>query len=183
MKLRTCPIRVRDRASGFTIVETTVFVAILIMGLLALTATSLTTHSLRRASDERNIARHALKSMIEELNRSAFELIDINGTWPTNFTDTWEAGGLVGDTFPVRGLSPWPGNPTVGTIELVTDETMTDEELGIHLGLPVDLDNDGFIDNGDVSATAEMLPVVVRIRWRGVTGSLQMSQEFFVLSY
>lgn len=173
----------RRKKSGFTILEVLVFTTILLMGFLALTSTSVTVHKLRRASDENNTARAALQSMIEEIQRTSVLVFGADPSWAGAMVATFGPGGGVGDTFDVFGLDPQRGAPSVGTIQLITDETLTDMELGVELGMPADLDNDGSIDDPDVSDSAEMLPVIVRVAWTGITGNQEMSQAFYVLAY
>ena len=87
------------------------------------------------------------------------------------------------DEVVVPGLEPWVGENAVITVEVVTDETASDIDLGVRLGMPRDLDRDGIADNGDVRDTGRMLPVVVRARWLGASGPRQIEQGFFVLGY
>ena len=163
--------------------EVIVFTAILVMGFLALTSTSLTVHSLRRANDERRIAGIALDSMIQEIRQTADGLSGSDPAWGTNVVAACSPGGVLGDTFDVRGLQPQVDAQAVGTIQVVSDETLTDLELETHLGLPIDLDNDGAVDNIDVRGTAQILPIVVRVAWQGAAGPQEIRQELFVLSY
>ena len=175
------PHRRRRFVPHFSIVETTVLSAILVSGILALTATSLTADSLRRASEEQEIARDALRHMIEDIQRTAYDLQGSN-LWAADLVATYAPGGPVGNRFPVQGLTPWPDTEEVGSIRVITDETLTDEELGIQLGLPLDLDFDLRIDDEDVSDDARMLPVVVRIAWVGAAGQMRIQREFLVLT-
>lgn len=159
------------------------FTSLLLMGFLALTTTSVTVHKLRRAADESSTARAALQSMIDEIQRTSVLSFGADPSWSSAMVATFGPGGTAGDTFDVFGLDPQRGAPSVGTVRLITDETLTDAELGVELGMPVDLDNDGTIDDPDVSDSAEMLPVIVRVAWHGITGNQEMSQAFYVLAY
>ena len=178
------PLKLRpSKESAFTMIEVLVFAVLLLMGLMALTSTSITVHKLRGAVDERNTARAGMQSVIEEMQRNSSLLYNADPSWSSAFLAQYAAGGIVGDTFDVFGLGPQAGQPSVGTIQVITDETIADDELQIRLGLPVDLDNDGFIDNNDVTATADILPVIVRVAWTGVSGDSEISQAFYVLAY
>lgn len=66
-------------------------------------------------------------------------------------------------------------------VEVVTDETRSDVELGIELGLPRDLDGDGAALSRDVRARARLLPVIVRCSWSGAAGRREARQAFFVV--
>jgi hypothetical protein len=88
--------------------------------------------------------------------------------------DAWRA---------VDGLDPWPDQPGVIELRFFPDETIGDDELGFPLGLPRDLDNDGFASSSDVSASARLLPAVARARWTTNAGDREMVQGFFVMGY
>ena len=61
-----------------------------------------------------------------------------------------------------------------GRVIVIMDETMTDAEIGMPIGMPRDLDGDGEATNTDVSLSALVLPVVVQAAW-GPPGK----REFF----
>ncbi len=92
-------------------------------------------------------------------------------------------GGGLSDTFNIQGLTAREGQPSVGTIQVITDETRTDADLGFELGMPRDLDGDGAIDNADVRMTARVLPIAVRARWTGVSGDVEIVHPFYVIGY
>ena len=48
---------------------------------------------------------------------------------------------------------------------VITDETATDADVGMALGMPRDLDGDGNADNTDVALSALVLPVVIEAVW------------------
>ena len=83
----------------------------------------------------------------------------------------------------MTGLSTADGQAAVGSVQVVTDEALTDAQLGFELGMPRDLDGDGQADNGDVTTGARILPVIVRTRWKGVSGEVFMAHPFYVIGY
>ena len=175
--------RARRHTSGFTIIEAVVVMAILLMGLLAMTSTSVTVHSLRESDRERRLASSAMNSVVEDVKRISAAQIGTDPSWSTNFVAAYEAGGIPGPAFPVRGLTPQAGQAAVCTVQVITDETVTDAELGVELGMPRDLDNDGNVDNNDVEGSASLLPVIVRAQWTGSAGNRTLVQGFFVLGF
>jgi hypothetical protein len=80
----------------------------------------------------------------------------------------------------VVGLEPVAGAAGVLTIDVVTDETASDAALGTLLGLPRDLDGDGDATSVDATATAKLLPVVVRVRWSSDDSPREFVHGFFV---
>ncbi len=71
-----------------------------------------------------------------------------------------DGDGFVGEyVFPVR-----PGAPGVLREDIDLPE----------LGMPRDLNGDGDIDDADHSGDYRILPVLVRVRWRGTKGDAQI---------
>jgi len=172
-----------SRKGGLTLVELMVAMSVLMIGMLALTSSSLAAHTLRRGDHQQQLAGAALHSMMETTRAvSSAALTDITG-WGHALPAALAPGGSIGNTFDVPGLEPWEGARSVGTIGVIVDETLTDGELGLDMGLPRDLDNDGAIDNPDVRANARLLPIVISLRWRGVGGDRQLVRGFYVLGY
>jgi hypothetical protein len=77
---------------------------------------------------------------------------------------------------------PATGVPN-GSIQIVLDETESDADLGLELGLPRDLNGDGDADDADVEGTARILPVLLTLRWRGENGQVVMRHGFYVMGY
>ena len=60
--------------------------------------------------------------------------------------------GTTGDTFSVPGLD---GDQPAGSIQIITDETATDAEIGMTLGMPRDLDGDALAESTDISVVGQ----------------------------
>ena len=172
-----------DRRGGFTLVEIGLAMTVLMIALMAMSASTLRMNSLRRQNRERAIAQNMIRAISEQVHATADRLRRTSNDWSGDFVSALADGGSMGNTFSVGELTPRTEQPTVGTIELVVDETATDDELGFELGMPRDLDGDGAIDNADVSATARLFPVVVRTRWTGVSGDVEIVHPFYVIGY
>jgi type II secretory pathway pseudopilin PulG len=185
MKLHTRPGLPRSQRSqsGFSLVEVMVLIIILGLGMLALTSTSLSVHSLQSADSERRLANDGLDSVTEDIRQSSSMLIDAELGWVNSLNALYGPGGTPGDTFDIEGLTLQDGDASIGSITIVTDETLTDAELGVEIGMPKDLDNDGEIDNNNVTDTARILPVIVRTAWTGSAGAQQIVEGFYILGY
>jgi len=48
------------------------------------------------------------------------------------------------------------------------------------MGMPRDLDGDGDVEVVDVSGNYRLLPVVVRLRWRGFSGERSMEAQTLI---
>ena len=66
---------------------------------------------------------------------------------------------------------------------IVTDETLTDAQLGVDIGMPRDLNGDGDAADADVVGTARLHPVIVSVTWRGPNGTQTLRQPFYVIGY
>lgn len=168
---------------GFTLIEVLVTASVLLIGLLAMTSTSVVVNSLRRSAGDRSIAQAALQAIVEDLHASASEADSDAANWANDILADYGPGGTPGDAFAVPGLDPWEGETDVATVQIVLDETATDAVLGVAAGMPRDLDGDGNVNATNVSGDASLLPVIVRLRWRGETGQQQLQQVVYLLRY
>ncbi len=178
MQLRrsSCPTR-----AGFSLLETTIGITVVMIGLLAMTSTSYVAHSLQEGDKARRLANNALQRIIEQVQASSSALRDSETGWGNALQARYAPGGIPGNTFPVQDLTPWDGQETVGSVWVVTDETLTDAELGVHLGMPRDLNGDGVVNSNDVRSDATLLPVVVRLRWMSQAGRREIVHGFYAL--
>jgi hypothetical protein len=151
--------------------------------LMAMGASTLRMSSLRRQTRERAVAQNTIRAISEQLHATADQIRRNGGNWGQEFTAAVAGGGMLGSTFDIRGLNLQAGQISVGTIQVIVDETATDAALGFELGMPRDLNGDGAADNTDVSANARILPVVVTASWNGVSGDMQINHPFYVIGY
>lgn len=173
----------RRQRRGFTLIEIALAITVLVVALLAMSASTLRMHGLRRTNRERVLAQNAVRTIAEEVRSIARQAAGAQGGWAPAVRLALTPGGSLGTGFEVKELSPVEGQALVGSIELVLDETATDAELGVDLGMPRDLDGDGLVSSANVGADALILPVVVRARWRGARGEQQVVHPFYVSSH
>ena len=169
---------------GFTLIEVGLAITILVIAVVAMSASTCRLHMLRRQNREITLAQNAVRSAVEQIQalsqRTAQNTPD---TWAQDMIAALAPGGAIGNTFDAREVDTQDGEASVGTIQIISDETMTDAALGLDMGMPRDLDGDGVADNADVSAVARILPVIVRVRWRGNRGNGQIEHPFYVVGY
>lgn len=153
------PSSLRRSDKGMSLIEILVVITVMAMALLAAAGTTLGTEMLRRTTGEKQVALDALRNEVDRLQGLGVQgvLDEFNGLG-TNVRD-----------FSVRGLDR--SGALAGRVEIITDETLTEQEVGAPIGMPRDLDGDGLADNPDTSTSAVMLPVIVRLTWRGTTGT------------
>ena len=174
--------RVRTQA-GFTLLEVTLAVTVMLVALLAATASTFHMHGLRRSNRERMVAQNVVRSVSERMQSLSSRAASDPAGWATVVLGGVAPGGEVGPAFDVEELTARDGAATVGTIQVIVDETATDADLGVQLGMPRDLDGDGAASSTDVSATARLLPVIVRAEWRGSAGNARVAHAFFLARF
>jgi type II secretory pathway pseudopilin PulG len=172
--------RARTEQAGFTMAETALAMTVLLVALISASAATLRTHALQRENREKVVAHNALRTQAEQLHATATRLAE-----QTEDLDTWvgQVQAQLSDTFDVPELLPALEGEAVGSILLITDETLTDEDLGIDIGMPRDLNGDGDALDADVSTSARVLPVIVRVDWLGGRGIRRLDHGFYVLAY
>ncbi len=170
----------RCKRGGFTLVEVMIAGCVLTIGLLALSSTSVVIHSLDQANKARGSATSAMHRIMERSKAISARSLADTTDWSNEVTSSMRLGGVIGGVFDVPGLDPWRNNPDIGTILVITDETTTDAELGITLGLPRDLNGDGDAADTDVSSNATLLPIIIRARWSGAGGDREATQAYYL---
>jgi prepilin-type N-terminal cleavage/methylation domain-containing protein len=178
----SCARRARARG-GFTMIEVSLALTVLVVALVATTASNLRMQSLRRSNHDRVAAQNAVQSIAERVQAIARAGTTDAGGFAPHVVAALSAGGELGTTFDVPGLSPVAGSAHVGTIRVITSETTNDATVGAELGLPRDLDGDGDALDADVSSNAHLLPVVVSLRWHGQSGDRAIVHPFYVFGY
>jgi len=168
---------------GFTLVEVCLSMVILTVGVLAITSTTLRIDALRRRSHESANAHLALRRVAETLHaHAALARSQSDGDSSNTFSEVFLslAEADFGEGFDVPGMTPLPGEETVGTLELVTSELRTDAQLEVLMGMPRDLNGDGDAFDLDVSEDARLIPAVVRLSWRGPSGDMTSAHPVWV---
>lgn len=171
------------KQSGFTVIEMALATTTLMVGIMAISAATLRMHQLGRQNHEKTLAFNAVHGMAERINSaSAVAAID-SGTWLETIMDAYGPSGTLGDTFDVLGLTPAVGSPTVGSIEFITNETLTADQLGIEMGMPRDFNGDGDMLDADVTSDARMLAVVITARWRNKGVDAYIQHPLYIMGY
>lgn len=154
---------VARRDSGFTLLETTIAIAVITLGLVALLAVLPHMISLSRISREVQVGVSAARSKIEEMRAMPFP-----SAGSPNILDTYTGAGA---TFTAVGLVP-PPDGVHGRIAFLT-EAQAAAEYGITLDLDLDRTNN---ETEAAQSTFVSFPVRVSVSWldeanqvRGVT--------------
>jgi len=138
---------------GFSLVEAMMAVVVLVVGLMAMLSSIAVTGRLSQMDHESSLAMEAMEQTLARLRS-------------TEYSELYTRYGPGGtQMFPVPGLTS-PGTALPGRIQLVTNETLSNAQLG----LPRDLNGDGDAEDTDVSDSYVLMPVVVTVEWTGPTG-------------
>ncbi len=160
---------------GFSLLEVTVAIVVLLVALGGLSGTVLSTTRLSRSTEELAVADAAARQMAAELRATTFA--DVFAAYNQGpFDDPDGIGTGPGANFVVEGLTPRRDDPDglVGRIVFPTREVAGVEELREDLeddalGMPRDLDGDG-LDADDHSTDYLVLPVSIVVEWIGAAG-------------
>ncbi|MBL8858074.1 MAG: prepilin-type N-terminal cleavage/methylation domain-containing protein [Planctomycetes bacterium] len=167
--------RTSRRRSGFTLIELAVGMAILVIGVLGFSQSLVSAQKLDVKNREMDRAAQAAREVMERMRAESFP--DVFRRFNTvTADDPGGAGTAPGAGFSVAGLTARAGDadglpgeiifPTLSASPEAIHETVVNAQLG----MPRDLNGDGVIDAADHSTDYRVLPVIVRVSWRGVGG-------------
>ncbi len=172
--MRTARVSPSKRRRGFTLVEVSFAIAVIVVAVSGLLGTLVGSSALGRVARETSLAQQAARQQLELLQGAPFP--EIFAAFNASADD--DAGISVaapGANFAVPGLSLVPGDAACGAVEFpVVDNAgalqLREDFVDDALGMPRDLDGDGAVDALDHSGDYRLLPVRVRVRWQGVSG-------------
>lgn len=180
--------RPRQSKRGLSLVEIAVTLSVLITVLTGFSQALVSSMVASQAARETAVATDAARAVMESLQA-------------TNFQSVFQANNSVADDdpgvgtlrlagFEVEGLPPRPGDADglCGEIlfpeELVGGASELREDLvDSVLTMPRDLNGDGVIDSADHSSDYQILPVVVRVDWRGAAGNSRVQFRTILANY
>ncbi|MBK7874268.1 MAG: prepilin-type N-terminal cleavage/methylation domain-containing protein [Planctomycetes bacterium] len=166
--------RARHRA-GLTLIEVLCALTILMLSVLGFAQAITASARNAQSTKERTLATQAARRMLEEIEANVFA----EAFWRYNDFANDDPGGVgtaQGSRFAVPGLALQAGDadgfageivfPTRVGLPGALREDVGDERLG----MPRDLNGDGVIDTLNHGGNYRILPVLVRVRWRGAAG-------------
>lgn len=160
---------VRPRG-GFTILELSIVMSVLLFTLIAMAQSLAASMKLTGVNRETALATDGVRDVVESIQgveefSTVFALYNAN---PAD--DPGLAGSAPGSGFAVEGLEAVAGDldGLVGEIVLPTLGAQLREDLADPaLGMPRDLNGDGLVDMLDHAGDYRILPVLLRLRWKG----------------
>jgi len=171
---------------GFGLVEVMISMTVLTVALLAFSQAILSALAASQAQQEQGVARDAARQMIERMQAEGFA--EVFARYNATVADDPALGNLFTASFAVQGLQAQRADadgmvgeilfPTSGGAggALLLREDLDDDQFGT----PRDLNADGVVDALDHSGDYMLLPVVVRLSWRGRVGNSSLEFRTFL---
>jgi hypothetical protein len=173
--------RASGAARGVTLLELAITVTFMAIAFGAVVSTLTASIFLSRSNAEHHEVFLAACSVVERMRSTRFDhVFAAFNADPAD--DPTGAGTGFGDAFDVTGLTPQADDVDGRVGEIVFPGggfDLREDALDPRLGLPRDLDGDGAVDGADHGSDYQLLPVVVRVRWRGKSGDREL--EFTTL--
>jgi type II secretory pathway pseudopilin PulG len=173
---------------GLTLIELTVGIAILMIGVFGFSRSIVSISSSSQKQHELARATQAARDVMERIGAEAFpEAFRRFNSDPAD--DPGGPGTAPGSGFAVAGLSALPGDadglpgevifptPSAAPSQLREDVTIAD------LGMPRDLNGDGAVDANNHALDYKLLPVIVRVRWRTASGAGEFELKTMLAGY
>jgi len=171
------PFGVQRRSRrGMTMVELVVALAVLVVGASSAMYGLLGISVLARVQSERALAFQAGRNAIEALQAEDFDTAFARFNATTG--DDPVGGTSPGNAFDAVGLSAQPGDVDgrVGSIDFPGNGVLLLENVNdTELGMPRDLGGTPGVDPDDHALDYRLLPVLVRVQWRGAAGDASVT--------
>lgn len=174
--------RHRLESAGFTLVEVSVSIAVLVLGVLGMLASVTTGDRLILENRETRQAFVAAQTMFAELQAQPIETVFQR----YNGTNADDPGGVTspGSTFTACGLARFTtdGGEASGVLRFPSSNgNQLREDLDDPtLGMPRDLDGDGVISHAPLTKTPLVLPVAISVRWQTSKGPREVEVRKFL---
>jgi prepilin-type N-terminal cleavage/methylation domain-containing protein len=180
--------RPRLARRGLTLIELMMAMTVLAIALVGYARTVAMASVASSTAHEANLANEAARKMIETLRSQPFAQVFC--LYNAYAGDDPGPGAAPGANFAVAGLEArkndadgMPGEILFPTLTVGGVPQVRENVVNSKLGTPCDLTGDGVIDALNHSANYQELPVLVRVRWRGVGGPGQVEFQTVLGGY
>jgi type II secretory pathway pseudopilin PulG len=154
-----------------TMLEVAVALAVLAVGASAAAHALLGLSELARAASERSLAQTAAQNRLEVMQGADFAEVFVR--FNAVAADDPALGVSPGNAFDVLGLEPQPGDVDGLAGEIIfpgNGASLSEQAVDTELGMPRDLNGDAAMDALNHATDYRVLPLRIRVRWRGVSG-------------
>lgn len=169
----------RSKNRGLTLIELVMAMTVLVVALVGYAKTVAMSSIASSTAREATLASEAARQLIETMRGTTFNEIYLR--YNSAAGDNPVAGVSPGANFAVAGLDArandadgMPGEILFPTSTVGGALQLREDLVDAQLGMPSDLTGEGNIDGLDHALNYENLPVIVRVRWRGVGGPGQV---------
>ena len=171
--------RTRRGTAGLTLIEVLCALTILMLSVLGFSQAITASAKGAQTTREKTLATQAARRIIEEMEANVFAEV----FWRYNALATDDPGGTgtaQGFAFAVPGLRVRDDDADgmAGEIEFPIRPgfpgNLREDLVNVPLGMPRDLNGDDVIDSLNHAGNYRILPVLVRVRWRGVSGNCEV---------
>lgn len=174
----------RRARAGFSLIELVIASFVLTVAVCGVSGSLVSALALNRVNRETALAQEAVRRVMEEAHGVPFA--ELFATYNTSAADDPAGVAAPGRNFAVFGLEPQSGDADgfVGEIRFPTTivagvEQLREDVVDAELGMPRDLNNivvagDDLLDH---SLDYRVLPMRVRVSWRGVSGERTLTAE------
>src|SRR5262245_25745033 len=168
----------RRGSAGFTFLELTIVMVILLVALLIFSSTISGIARQRTAQREAALAQAAARNALESIRAEDFA--DVFALYNSNPADDPDGAGTApGNRFAVEGLdalsddiADLEGEILFPTVDDVNGLPQLREDVDNRkLGMPRDLSGDNVVDQTSHGGDYFILPLEIRVRWRGRSGT------------
>jgi prepilin-type N-terminal cleavage/methylation domain-containing protein len=166
----------RSARSGFSLLEILIALTLLVVGMVGYLQVIVGSVRTAESNREQTLALHAARQVLERLQ--TLPLDEVFASFNADpADDPAGAGTAPGAGFAVAGLDPRGGDADglPGEIRFpVAAGALREDLVDPLVGTPRDLSGDGVIDALDHAGDYRVLPVLVRVSWRGAAGNARV---------
>lgn len=168
-------IRHKSKA-GFSLIEAVIALAVAALALLGFSSSLISSMMLSQSNRESALARRAAHELVSDLQSAPFA--EVYARFNATSADDEPTGTNIAAGFAVAGL-PLLENDADGLAgEIIFPDKLVGGVLELRedfaaetFGQTWDLNLDGVIDEADHSGDYQVLPVLIRVQWRGRGGA------------
>ncbi len=161
---------------GFSLIELMIALSVAAIGILGFSQAIVAAVVLNKVSQEEALARVGALEMLESCQ--SVEFGEVFARFNASQLDDPATGLIVSGGFAIQGLQAQSDDADglVGEIEFPSllqvdgDEELREDVVDVGLNTPRDLNADGIVDFADHSGDYKLLPIRVRVSWRGRGG-------------
>jgi prepilin-type N-terminal cleavage/methylation domain-containing protein len=173
-----CGTESRRARGAFTLLELMITVTLVSLLLVALSNSIITSMKATGVNKESALASDGIAEMVERLQgvgqfQQVFALYNAN---PND--DPGMPGTAPGNHFAIKGLQVPDDEPPGGSVGEIVFPTignqLREDVVNPDLGMPRDLNGDGIIDSADHAGDYKVLPVLIRVHWKGLGAKRSM---------